>query len=83
MTIADVAFDAPVAHPFSYRVPDGWALAPGQRVVAGLRGAQRTGMVVALRERLRRAFACCSRSVAATSGTNPVEAGEKKASAAP
>src|SRR2546430_13741858 len=48
--IADVAFDAPVAHPFSYRVPDGWTLAPGQRVVAGLRGAQRTGMVVALRE---------------------------------
>src|SRR2546422_967712 len=37
--IADVAFDAPVAHPFSYRVPDGWALAPGQRVVAPLRGA--------------------------------------------
>src|SRR5947209_4029126 len=26
--IADVAFDAPVAHPFSYRVPDGWALLP-------------------------------------------------------
>src|SRR3990172_2084903 len=26
--IADVAFDAPVAHPFSYRVPDGWTLAP-------------------------------------------------------
>src|SRR5437763_4793437 len=48
--IADVAFDAPVAHPFSYRVPDGWAVAPGQRVVAALRGAQRTGMVVALRE---------------------------------
>jgi len=48
--IADVAFDAPVAHPFSYRVPDGWAVAPGQRVVAALRGAQRTGMIVALRE---------------------------------
>src|SRR5438046_1658470 len=48
--IADVAFDAPVAHPFSYRVPDGGTLAPGQRVVAALRGAQRTGMVVALRE---------------------------------
>jgi primosomal protein N' (replication factor Y) len=49
-TIADVAFDAPIAHPFSYRVPEGWTLAPGQRVVAGLRGARRVGMVVALRE---------------------------------
>jgi primosomal protein N' (replication factor Y) len=50
--IADVAFDAPVAHPFSYHVPDGWRLAPGQRVLAPLRGAVRTGMVVALREGL-------------------------------
>jgi primosomal protein N' len=48
--IADVAFDAPVAHPFAYRVPDGWLLAPGQRVVAPLRGATRVGMVVAVRE---------------------------------
>src|SRR3989338_8909084 len=48
--IADVAFDAPVAHPFSYRVPDGWTVAPGQRVVAPLGGAARVGMVVALRE---------------------------------
>ncbi len=48
--IADVAFDAPVAHPFSYRVPDGWTVAPGQRVVASLRGAARVGMVVAVRE---------------------------------
>jgi primosomal protein N' (replication factor Y) len=48
--IADVAFDAPVAHPFSYRVPDGWRLAPGQRVLAPLRGAKRVGMVVAVRE---------------------------------
>ncbi|HKB25904.1 MAG TPA: primosomal protein N', partial [Methylomirabilota bacterium] len=47
--IADVAFDAPVAHPFSYLVPEGWTLAPGQRVAAPLRGAQRVGMVVALR----------------------------------
>src|SRR5260370_21051772 len=47
--IADVAFDAPVAHPFSYLVPEGWTLAPGQRVLAPLRGAQRVGMVVALR----------------------------------
>src|SRR3989454_2660558 len=48
--IADVAFDAPLPHPFSYRVPDGWQLAPGQRVLAPLRGAARVGMVVALRE---------------------------------
>src|SRR3989475_3063222 len=48
--IADVAFDAPLAHPFSCRVPDGWPLAPGQRVLAPLRGAARVGRVVALRE---------------------------------
>lgn len=47
--IADVVFDAPVGHPFSYRVPHDVAVAPGQRVVAPLRGAARTGMVVALR----------------------------------
>src|SRR2546428_6635324 len=48
--IADVVFDAPVRHSFSYRVPDGWTLAPGQRARAPLRGAARVGMVVALRE---------------------------------
>src|SRR5256884_823048 len=48
--IADVAFDAPVPHPFSYRVPDGWRLAPGQRVLAPLRGAARVGMVGAVSE---------------------------------
>src|SRR6266850_2259143 len=48
--IADVAFDAPLAHSFSYRVPDGWALRPGQRAIAPLRGASRVGMVVAVRE---------------------------------
>jgi primosomal protein N' (replication factor Y) len=50
MTIADVAFDAPVRHSFSYRVPDGWTVAPGQRARAPLRGAARVGMVVAVRE---------------------------------
>jgi primosomal protein N' (replication factor Y) (superfamily II helicase) len=50
MTIADVAFDAPVRHSFSYRVPDGWNLAPGQRARAPLRGAARVGMVVAVRD---------------------------------
>ena len=48
--IADVVFDAPVRHSFSYRVPDGWTLAPGQRARAPLRGAARVGMVVALRD---------------------------------
>jgi primosomal protein N' (replication factor Y) len=50
MTIAELVFDAPVAHPFSYRVPDGWRLGPGQRALAPLHGATRVGMVVALRE---------------------------------
>jgi primosomal protein N' (replication factor Y) len=48
--VADVAFDVPLPHPFSYRVPPGWTLAPGQRVVAPLRGAARLGIVVALRD---------------------------------
>ena len=34
-----------------------------------------------LRERLISAFACCNRSARTVSGTSPVEAGEKKASA--
>jgi primosomal protein N' (replication factor Y) (superfamily II helicase) len=50
VTIADVAFDVPLLHPFSYRVPDGWNVARGQRVVAPLGAAQRVGMVLALRE---------------------------------
>ena len=48
--IADVAFDAPVAHPFSYRVPPEWTVLPGQRVIAPLGGAARLGMIVALRD---------------------------------
>ena len=51
MTIADVSFDVPLPHPFSYRVPDGWALVPGQRVVAPLGRTNRTGVVVARHER--------------------------------
>ena len=50
MTIADVAFDAPVHHSFSYRVPDGWTVVPGQRAQAPLGGAGRVGMVVAVRD---------------------------------
>src|SRR5206468_6636727 len=50
MTIAYVAFDAPLRHSFSYRVPDGWNLPPGQRARAPLRGAARVGMVVAVRD---------------------------------
>ena len=53
MTIADVAFDTPVRHSFSYRVPDGWTLRPGQRARAPLRGAARVGMVVAVHEGAR------------------------------
>ena len=48
--IADVAFDAPVPHPFSYQVPPGLPVAPGQRVVAPLGGAQRLGIVVRVRD---------------------------------
>lgn len=43
-------FDAPLAHPFSYSVPDDWVLAPGQRVRAPLHGAPRMGLVVAVRD---------------------------------
>jgi len=48
--IADVAFDVAVLPPFSYRVPDGWRVATGQRVWAPLRGGARVGMITALRE---------------------------------
>jgi primosomal protein N' (replication factor Y) len=51
VTVADVSFDVPLPRPFSYRVPEGWRLMPGQRVVAPLGRAVRTGVVVALRER--------------------------------
>src|SRR5262245_63507166 len=48
--IADVVFDVPVDHPFSYLVPEAWTLAAGQRVLAPLRGSSRVGVVVALRQ---------------------------------
>src|SRR5262245_15518990 len=48
--IADVVFDVPVDHPFSYLVPESWTLAAGQRVLAPLRGSSRVGVVVALRQ---------------------------------
>src|SRR5262245_10504108 len=48
--IVDVAFDAPLTHPFSYRVPAGWTITPGQRVIAPLRGAIRAGLVLGLRD---------------------------------
>jgi primosomal protein N' (replication factor Y) len=51
VTVADVSFDVPLPHPFSYRVPDGWTLVIGQRVVAPLGRARRTGVVVALHRR--------------------------------
>jgi primosomal protein N' (replication factor Y) (superfamily II helicase) len=50
VTVADIAFDTPVDHPFSYIVPDGVTVALGQRVNAPLGRAERIGVVVALRE---------------------------------
>jgi primosomal protein N' (replication factor Y) len=50
VTVADVAFDVPLPHPFSYRVPDACTVTVGQRVVAPLGRAQRTGIVVGIRE---------------------------------
>ena len=47
--IADVVFDVPIDHAFSYRIPDGWSLVSGQRVLAPLRGATRPGVVLAIR----------------------------------
>ncbi|MGH7311916.1 MAG: hypothetical protein ACREJV_02000, partial [Candidatus Rokuibacteriota bacterium] len=48
--IADVAFDAPLDHPFSYSVPEQCPVAPGQRVLAPLKGSPRVGVVVTLRD---------------------------------
>jgi primosomal protein N' len=48
--IAEVAFDAPVARAFDYRVPEGWRIAPGQRVRTPLGRAVRVGLVLALRD---------------------------------
>ncbi|PYM06657.1 MAG: primosomal protein N' [Candidatus Rokuibacteriota bacterium] len=47
--IAEVVFDLPVAHPFSYSVPPHLTVVPGQRVQAPLGGAVRPGVVVGLR----------------------------------
>ena len=48
--IADVAFDAPVERPFSYRIPSEHGVEVGQRVVAPLAGARRVGIVLAVRD---------------------------------
>ena len=49
--IADLVFDLPLDHPFSYLAPDSLELKPGQRVRAPLGGrATRVGVVVALRQ---------------------------------
>ena len=51
VVIADVVFDLPLDHPFSYLVPEGVPLQRGQRVRAPLGGrSTRVGLVVALRE---------------------------------
>lgn len=46
---ADVVFDTPLDHPFSYHVPSGWTVTPGQRVAAPLGRAERVGVVIAVR----------------------------------
>ena len=48
--IVDVVFDLPIGHPFSYAIPAGLTVAPGQRVLAPLGGALRPGLVAALTE---------------------------------
>ncbi|HEY7435860.1 MAG TPA: hypothetical protein VIE41_12025 [Methylomirabilota bacterium] len=48
--IADVVFDIPIDHAFSYVVPSGLAVARGQRVGAPLQGRARIGVVVGLHE---------------------------------
>lgn len=48
--VAEVVFDAPVDQPFSYRIPEDLTVGPGQRVAAPLGGAERVGLVVAVRE---------------------------------
>jgi primosomal protein N' (replication factor Y) (superfamily II helicase) len=48
--LAEVVFDLPVSHPFTYAIPADLAVAPGQRVLAPLGGAIRPGLVVALVE---------------------------------
>src|SRR5437867_13037643 len=47
--VADAPSDAPIAHPFSYRVPEGLTVTRGERVLAPLRGASRVGVVVDVR----------------------------------
>ncbi len=49
-SVADVVFDAPVDQPFTYRVPPEVTVRPGQRVAAPLGGAERVGLVLAVRD---------------------------------
>jgi len=48
--IADVVFDIPLDHPFSYLIPADLAVSRGQRVSAPLQGRSRVGVIVALRD---------------------------------
>jgi primosomal protein N' (replication factor Y) len=48
--IAEVVFDLPRLEPFSYAIPPGMGLQPGQRVSAPLHGRSRIGVVVAVRD---------------------------------
>jgi primosomal protein N' (replication factor Y) len=61
--IADVVFDLPGDRPFSYLVPAGVTLRPGQRVAAPLRGRARVGVVVAVREEQRSGLSVIARVV--------------------
>jgi len=61
--IADVVFDLPGERSFSYLVPPGLTLRPGQRVAAPLRGRPRVGVVVEVRESQAAGLASIARVV--------------------
>jgi len=48
--IADIVFDIPIDHAFSYAIPAGLPVARGQRASAPLHGRSRVGVVVAVHE---------------------------------
>src|SRR5262249_11945053 len=56
---------------------------PGPQAATSTPASAGPAISATLADRLSSAFACWKRSLDATSGTSPVEAGEKNASAAP
>jgi primosomal protein N' (replication factor Y) len=48
--LADVAFDLRLGRSFTYRVPEGLTVVPGQRVLAPLARRDRVGVIIALRD---------------------------------